>query len=141
VGEKPGKYCQVVAEQWHPPPITPVGWYPDPGDATSLRYWDGDAWTVHKFPLAVPTPEQTPTPSWLLPTNVSGWAVASGYIGLVSPIFLIPGPFAIATGILGLRQIRRQPGLNGRVRAWVGIVLGTIGTALLVLLIVALLAT
>ena len=24
---------------------TPAGWYPDPDDASQLRYWDGNAWT------------------------------------------------------------------------------------------------
>jgi hypothetical protein len=27
--------------------VTPPGWYPDPGDASALRYWDGRAWTEH----------------------------------------------------------------------------------------------
>src|SRR4051812_23636295 len=29
---------------------TPAGWYPDPKDAASLRYWDGQGWTEHKPP-------------------------------------------------------------------------------------------
>ena len=24
---------------------TPAGWYPNPDDATQLRWWDGSAWT------------------------------------------------------------------------------------------------
>jgi hypothetical protein len=99
----------------------------------NLRYWDGSAWTPYTAPRPVPSSQDSRTPAWLVPTNVSGWAVASGYLGLVSLIFLgVPGPFAIASGILGLRQIARQPGLNGTVRAWVGIVTGTLGTMLLV---------
>ena len=141
-GLEPGKYCQAMADQWRPPPSIPVGWYPHPGDATRLRYWDGYAWIDHSSLRAHPAPEPTRPPAWLIPNHVSGWAVASGYLGLVSLIFLgIPGPFAIATGILGLREVGRRPGLNGRVRAWVGIVFGTLGTALLVLVIVVLLDT
>ena len=26
---------------------TPAGWYPDPDDASSLRFWDGERWTNH----------------------------------------------------------------------------------------------
>ena len=29
---------------------TPAGWRPDPEDATSLRYWDGTAWTDQRAP-------------------------------------------------------------------------------------------
>jgi hypothetical protein len=76
-----------------------------------------------------------------MPTNVAGWAVASGYLGLITFIFCgIPGPFAIATGVLGLKQIDRQPDLNGTVRAWLGIVLGSLGTLLLAVIGIALLA-
>lgn len=75
-------------------------------------------------------------PAWLVPSHVSGWAVLSGYLGLVAIILLgIPGPFAILTGILALRQMRRDPSLNGKVRAWVGIVFGVVGTAVLCLLV------
>jgi hypothetical protein len=71
---------------------------------------------------------------------VSGAAVASGYLGLITFIFCgIPGPFAVATGVRGLRQIEKDPSLNGTVRCWVGIVLGTLGTIFSALLIVALL--
>lgn len=27
--------------------ITPAGWYPDPQQAGSMRYWDGGAWSEH----------------------------------------------------------------------------------------------
>jgi hypothetical protein len=26
---------------------TPAGWYPNPDDASSLRFWDGEQWTNH----------------------------------------------------------------------------------------------
>jgi len=29
---------------------TPAGWYPDPDDPSSQRYWDGSAWTDHRHP-------------------------------------------------------------------------------------------
>ncbi|WP_194396709.1 Ltp family lipoprotein [Microbacterium atlanticum] len=29
------------------PQLPPRGWYPDPGDATVRRYWDGTQWTEH----------------------------------------------------------------------------------------------
>lgn len=132
-----------MTDRLQPPSIVPAGWYPDPDDAAGVRYWNGFAWTDLRAPLPSPGPPPAPrsTPAWLLPTNVSGWAVASGYLGLITFVFLgIPGPFALASGILGLRQIRRRPGLNGKVRAWVGITFGTLGTALLVLIAIALLA-
>jgi hypothetical protein len=31
-----------------PPTSTPAGWYPDPGQPGSQRYWDGIAWTEHR---------------------------------------------------------------------------------------------
>lgn len=31
-------------------PSTPAGWYPDPGDPTRQRYWDGTQWTDSTAP-------------------------------------------------------------------------------------------
>jgi hypothetical protein len=28
-------------------PLAPPGWYPDPHESTSQRYWSGSAWTEH----------------------------------------------------------------------------------------------
>lgn len=45
----------------------PAGWYPDPGDATQVRYWDGQQWTDQLAPAnrqpqhqAAPTPTAAP---------------------------------------------------------------------------------
>jgi uncharacterized RDD family membrane protein YckC len=62
---------------------------------------------------------------WLLPTGRSGWAIAAGYLGLFS-LLALPAPFALVAGILGLRDIRRNPSLGGRGRAIFGIVMGSL---------------
>lgn len=37
-----------MTDQWGTTPAGPApGWYTDPWDAASLRYWDGAAWTEH----------------------------------------------------------------------------------------------
>ena len=47
---------------WHPVGVTeqtvlpPAGWYPDPWDAASQRYWDGRAWTPGVAPAVVEGP-------------------------------------------------------------------------------------
>lgn len=119
--------------RWYPPeshspslPPPPPTAYPPPGNSPPSG--------------AYPAPHTTSgrLPAWLVPSHVSGWAVASGYLGLVTFILCgLPGPFALWTGIRGRRQIKRQPDLNGTVRAWVGIVFGSLGTAFLVLIAVA----
>jgi hypothetical protein len=67
---------------------------------------------------------------WILPVGRSGWAIAAGYLGLLS-ILLVPGPLAVVTGLLGLRDIRRHPGRLGTGRAVFGIVSGVLASALL----------
>ncbi|WP_294178492.1 DUF2510 domain-containing protein [uncultured Schumannella sp.] len=44
------------------PDSTEAGWYPDPTDAQSLRWWDGMGWTTHISAKLIETiPRVTPT--------------------------------------------------------------------------------
>jgi Domain of unknown function (DUF4190) len=73
----------------------------------------------------------------LLPVGRSGWAIASGYLGLIS-VLLIPAPFALLTGILAMLEIGRNPKKHGMGRAVFGIVMGGIFSIPLVILLVGL---
>lgn len=43
-----------------PDPSVPAGWYPDPTQTATQRYWDGSAWTEQRAPLAAPAlPQQS----------------------------------------------------------------------------------
>ena len=75
----------------------------------------------------------------LLPVGRSLWAIASGYLGLIS-VLLIPAPFAILTGVLAIMEMRRNPKKHGMGRAIFGIVMGSIGTMALLATVVALMA-
>jgi hypothetical protein len=63
----------------------------------------------------------------LLPIGRSGWAIASGYLGLFSVLF-VPAPFALLTGILAVVDIRKHSEKHGMGRAVFGIVMGALGT-------------
>lgn len=74
----------------------------------------------------------------LLPVGRSPWAIASGYLGLFSVLGVF-ATFAILTGILAIRAIRRDSKLHGMGRAIFGIVMGSLGTVLLLAMVVAIL--
>jgi hypothetical protein len=63
---------------------------------------------------------------------VSGWAIAAGYLALFS-VLCLPAPFALLAGIMAMREMYRDPSKHGMGRAKFGIVMGGIGTALLLL--------
>ena len=69
----------------------------------------------------------------VLPVGRSGWAIAAGYLTLIS-VLLVPAPFALACGIVAVRDIRRDAEKHGMGRAVFGIVMGTLGTVGLLLL-------
>jgi len=71
----------------------------------------------------------------ILPVGRSGWAIAAGYLALFS-ILLVPAPFALAAGLLAIRDIRRNPRKHGMGRAVFGIVMGSLGVLALLALLV-----
>jgi hypothetical protein len=49
-GPAPSPAPPSFAAETSPPPLAPPGWYPDPADGESRRYWDGQHWTGHTAP-------------------------------------------------------------------------------------------
>jgi hypothetical protein len=68
----------------------------------------------------------------LLPVGRSAWAIAAGYAGLFCLIG-IGVPFAIAFGILAIRDIKRHPEKHGLGRAWFGIAMAVLTVIVVVL--------
>jgi hypothetical protein len=79
--------------------------------------------------------EDDPAMRWVLPVGTSGWAIAAGYLGLFS-LLCLPGPLAIICGLMAIRELRRNPRLSGWGRAILGLVLGTLGTLVLVPMVI-----
>jgi hypothetical protein len=138
------KYPFMTA--WGTAAMPPPGWYPDPEQPASVRWWDGTVWTEHRSPVwqppmapwAGPGPGRpSPRVDYLLPTNRDGFAVASGYLALFSffpnPLTSIP---AIACGWIALRRMP-STGRLGRGRAWFGIIVGGLSLALFTLAMLA----
>ncbi len=85
-------------------------------------------------PPAIGTaPERNPALEWVVPVNRSIWAIAAGYFGLFSLVGC-GAPFAIFTGIMALRELKKKPELGGRGRAIFGLAVGSI--VLLLMLVV-----
>jgi DNA-directed RNA polymerase subunit RPC12/RpoP len=76
----------------------------------------------------------------LIPVGRSIWAIASGYLGLIS-VLLVPAPFALFTGIMAVREMKRNPKAHGMGRAIFGMIMGTLGTVGLFIVICALIVT
>lgn len=76
----------------------------------------------------------------LLPVGRSGWAIAAGYLGLIS-VLCLPSPLALLAGVLAIREIRRNPKKHGMGRAVFGVIMGGIGTVALVIVLVAVVAS
>ena len=72
----------------------------------------------------------------LLPVNRSGYSIAAGYLGLIS-ILLIPAPFALLFGLLGVRDIKSNSDKHGMGRAIFGIAMGSIFSILLLFFIIS----
>jgi Domain of unknown function (DUF4352)/Protein of unknown function (DUF2510) len=62
------------------PPPTPAGWFPDPEQAGTLRYWDGAAWTEHRSPAPEAAAPAAPEPAAEPPAEYSAPA-DPGHVG------------------------------------------------------------
>ena len=71
----------------------------------------------------------------LLPVGRSAWAIAAGYLALFS-VLCLPSPLALFAGIMAVREMRRDPTKHGMGRAVFGIIMGGIGTAFMVLMLI-----
>lgn len=88
------------------------------------------------WPPTVPTGARTaPGPGavpsdplhWVLPLGRPWQSIAAGYLGLFATVLWFLGPFALLTGVLGLRAATAGHGY-GRGRSWFGVVVGTLAT-------------
>ena len=108
----------------------------EPVESNSGEVNDLTATTPPPPMAAYPRPQAQATDAnsdplrFVIPVNPSVWAVAAGYLGLFS-VLCVFGPFALFAGIMGLRDIKNNPGKTGKGRAWFGIVMGAVGTGFL----------
>jgi hypothetical protein len=108
-----------VAELWGggaPPPL-PVGYYA-PGPYASGQAM-GESAGIRM----------------LLPVGRSGWAIAAGYLGLFS-VLLIPAPVALAVSLMAIRAIKKDKTKHGMGRAIFGLIMGVLGTGLLLFMLI-----
>ncbi len=108
-----------------PPPLRPVGM---PAGGAQIGY----AGPQYGYP-GLPQHDigQNAGMRMLLPVGRSGWAIASGYCGLLSILPLVGCLFGIAaviTGLLAISDMRRNPHRHGMGRAIFGLVAGAIFT-------------
>lgn len=73
--------------------------------------------------------------SRVMPIGRSGLAIAAGYLGLFS-LLVFPAPIALVVSILALRDLKKHPQKMGAGRAWFGLVVGGLGTLVLLSILV-----
>lgn len=72
----------------------------------------------------------------ILPVGRSLWAIAAGYFGLFS-LLIFPAPIALILGIVAIWDIRTHPDRHGMGRAIFAVIMGGLGSALILFFIVA----
>ena len=92
--------------------------------ATTITGWQFKA-LAKQFSAGQDAMAQSAGIRMLIPVGRSGWAIAAGYMGLLS-IMLVPAPLAIIFGILAIRDIKLHPDRHGMGRAIFGIVMGSL---------------
>lgn len=103
-------------------------------EAVVCRYCGRDLNRPAKQPQAARPLGDDPVMRALLPVGRSGWAIAAGYLGLFS-LLIFPAPLGLLTGVIAVVDLKRHPEKHGMGRAILGIVLGLLGTVMLVALL------
>jgi hypothetical protein len=74
----------------------------------------------------------------ILPVGRSGWAIAAGYLGLLS-LVVFPAPIALVVSVIAIIAIQKSKGSphpkHGMGRAIFGLVMGVLGTAIILFLL------
>jgi hypothetical protein len=117
-------------EAGRPQQLPPPGWYPDPNDPSTQRYWDGSQWTDSRAPGAAVAPAR----------STNGKAIAALVLG-ITWICGIGSILALVFGTMARNEIDASGGLEqGRGMAIAGIVLGWVGIGITLLYVVLYLA-
>jgi Domain of unknown function (DUF4190) len=93
---------------------------------------------MHEYPRGQYGQRPAPvdeTMKYLIPVNPSVWAVVAGYVGMFS-VLAVPAPIAIITGIVALKDLKKNPTKSGHVRAWFAIIIGSFFTLLFTAIII-----
>ena len=76
----------------------------------------------------------------ILPVGRSGWAIAAGYLGLFG-LIILPAPLALIVSLIAIADIRKHrhdlSPRRGMGRAVFGLIVGVLGTVILLLIVVA----
>ena len=91
-----------------PGPKATAGWYPDPDQVQTQRFWDGNAWTDQRAPLGTPPVDDDHIEIELTP---AAFLVLAGIVAAIVAVFL---PFVDAKGplpIQGNTLIQRGEGV------------------------------
>ena len=72
----------------------------------------------------------------LIPVGRSPLAIVAGYLGLFSLLICV-APISLIVSIFAIRDLRRNPKSYGMGRAIFGLVMGILGTIVLVILLIA----
>jgi hypothetical protein len=79
----------------------------------------------------------------LMPVGRSGWAIAAGYLGLFS-FLIFPAPVSLFISVIAIRDIQKSAGTDslkhGMGRAIFGLVMGILGTLMLVFFVFAMIS-
>ena len=85
-------------------------------------------------PYPAPQNSSDPLLRMAIPIGRSWWAIAAGYFGLFS-LIVLPAPIALILGLVALNDIRQNPEKLGKGRAVFGLIMGTLGTLLLLFIL------